>query len=163
MEMVFVGIGSNMDREQNIRIGIAKIRERFGMISLSPVYESRAVGFEGENFYNLVVGFSTELAPKQLVTELHEIESLCKRVRTGPCVGSRSLDLDLLMYGDLIQQAGRFQLPREEITRYAFVLKPLADIAANIMHPVLGISMAELWIKFCDPEQSIWPVQFNPL
>lgn len=162
MEKVYIGIGSNVDRERNIRTGISELRGHFGELTLSPVYESQAVGFDGDNFYNLVAGFDTALTPEQLLEELHAIEALCHRVRVGSRYGSRTLDLDLLLYGGLIHRAGRWRVPRDEITRFAFVLKPLTDIAAEVVHPVLQIKMAELWEGFNGPEQILWVVQFNP-
>jgi 2-amino-4-hydroxy-6-hydroxymethyldihydropteridine diphosphokinase len=162
MEKVYVGIGSNVDREQNIRAGIRELRRRFGVLALSPVYESQPVGFSGDDFYNLVACFDTASTPEQLLEELHAIEALCHRARIGARYGSRTLDLDLLMYGCLVQHKGRLRVPRDEITRYAFVLKPLTDIAADVIHPVLRVTMAELWESFSDPEQVLWAVEFNP-
>lgn len=163
MEKVYIGIGSNVDREQNIRTGVRELGRRFGKLILSPVYESQAVGFSGENFYNLAAGFDTALTPEQLLEELHAIEALCHRVRVGPRYGSRTLDLDLLMCGNLVHRVGRLRVPRDEITRFAFVLKPLTDIAAEVVHPVLQIKMAELWERFNAPEQVLWMVKFNPI
>jgi len=163
MEKVYIGIGSNVDREQNIRAGIGEMRRRFGDLTLSPVYESLAVGFSGDNFYNLVAGCDTALTPEQILEELHEIEALCHRVRGGARYGSRTLDLDLLMYGGIVYRAGKLRVPRDEITRFAFVLKPLTDIAADAVHPVLRVRIAELWERFHDPEQVLWLVQFNPM
>ncbi|TAJ91853.1 MAG: 2-amino-4-hydroxy-6-hydroxymethyldihydropteridine diphosphokinase [Gammaproteobacteria bacterium] len=163
MEKVYIGVGSNVGREQNIRTGISELTRRFGALTLSPVYESQAVGFSGDNFYNLVAGFDTTLTPEQLLEELHAIEALCHRVRVGTRYGSRTLDLDLLMYGGLVQREGRLRVPRDEITRFAFVLKPLTDIAADVVHPVLQVRIAELWDSFQDPEQTLWVVGFNPL
>lgn len=161
MEKVFVGVGSNSDRETNIKNGIGLLEQRFGKLELSPVYESRAVGFDGDDFYNLVIGFYTELEPGELVEELHRVEDQCNRNRNDPRFSSRTLDLDLLLYGNRVIEAGKLRLPRPEITRYAFVLKPLADIAGDSVHPVHGRTFTGLWNDFQDPEQVLWQVELD--
>jgi 2-amino-4-hydroxy-6-hydroxymethyldihydropteridine diphosphokinase len=161
METVYVGIGSNCDRESNISSGISMLKQRFGALQLSPVYESRAVGFDGDNFYNLVAGFTTGLEPEQLVDVLHEIEGMCKRDRANTRFASRTRDLDLLMYGNLVRHTGKLRIPRDEIVSYAFVLKPLADIAGSVTHPVSGSRIEELWKNFPDNDQELWPVQLS--
>ena len=150
MTRVFVGMGSNVDREASIRAGIADLGARFGKIELSPVYENPAVGFEGDSFYNLVVAFETKLAPEAVEDILHEIERRHGRNRAPRKFAPRTLDLDLLLYGDLVVQNGTLRLPREDIERYAFVLRPLAEIAGGMRHPVTGSTFGQMWAKFPD-------------
>lgn len=147
MTRVFVGVGSNVDRERSIRAGIAELRDRFGSLELSPVYESSAVGFTGDSFYNLVAAFDTDLSPETVDDILHDIEGRHGRSRDSGSFAPRTLDLDLLLYGDLVAQQGSVRVPREDIVRYAFVLRPLADLAGEVRHPVTGRTFREMWTE----------------
>jgi 2-amino-4-hydroxy-6-hydroxymethyldihydropteridine diphosphokinase len=148
MARVFVGIGSNIDREHNIGRGLALMRRHFGELLLSGVYRTKAVGFEGEDFFNLVAGFDTELAPDTVVRLLRAIETTHDRSRSPSRFSARSLDLDLLLYGDLVRHDGVVDVPRADIVKYAFVLEPLAEIAADLCHPETGERFADLWARF---------------
>lgn len=145
MTRVWISIGSNIDREQNIRAAVSALRKHFGEIVLSPVYESDAVGFEGDPFYNLVVGFDSQLSPKETSASLKAIEISLGRTQNEKKFASRNIDLDLLTFGSHIIDAPELKLPRNEILSYAFVLKPLADVAPEEIHPETGKSYAELW------------------
>lgn len=145
MVRVWVSIGSNIEREKHVRAALRELQKQFGALRVSPVYETPAEGFEGDPFYNLVAGFETELSPEQLHPLLRGIEDANGRKRGAEKFSSRTLDIDVLTYGDEITDAGGKHLPRDEITRYAFVLKPLADIAGDELHPELRRSYAKLW------------------
>jgi 2-amino-4-hydroxy-6-hydroxymethyldihydropteridine diphosphokinase len=119
--------------------------ERFGPLRLSPVYESAAEGFVGAPFLNLVAGFETKLSVSELREELRAIEAANGRERDGPRFAPRTLDLDLLTYGDQIGEVEGYRLPRDEILTYAFVLGPLADVAPQERHPSDGRTYAALW------------------
>jgi len=147
MSEVFVSLGSNLDRERNIASAIAVLRDRFGELQLSPVYNSKSAGFEGADFLNMVVSFETEEPPELLQQEFHQIEEQHGRVRSKEPFGPRSLDIDLILYGDLVCQ-NTVSLPREDILKYAFVLKPLADLVPGYRHPVSGDTYADLWKAF---------------
>ncbi len=163
MRRVYISIGSNIERDINIRSGVAALREHFGDLTLSTVYESRAVGFEGDDFYNLVAGFDTELDAIAVNGVLRDIEHRHGRVRGGSGFSSRTLDLDLLLYDDLVSHENGLALPRGEITKYAFVLCPLAEIAGQMRHPVNGKRYADLWQAFTSEQglQPLWPVNFQ--
>lgn len=148
MPRVWVSVGSNIDRERHIRAALDDLRGLFGELVVSPVYETQAVGFSGDAFYNLVVGFDSELPPGRLHGLLRAIEARHGRERTGERFSSRTLDLDLLTYGDAVTEEGGKALPRDEILRYAFVLAPLADVAGDQRHPQLGESYRDLWERF---------------
>jgi len=150
MPRVWVSIGSNIERERHIRAALNDLRETFGEIDVSPVYETEAVGFTGDAFFNLVAGFDTKLAPEVLHRMLREIEARHGRERGGGKFAARTLDLDLLTYGSAITDEGGKFLPRDEILRYAFVLAPLADVAGAELHPELGESYQLLWQRFAE-------------
>jgi 2-amino-4-hydroxy-6-hydroxymethyldihydropteridine diphosphokinase len=144
----YISIGSNIDKEKNILDSLKALEDLFGELTVSSVYESEPVGFSGDTFYNIVVGFDSDLDVKTVAKHLRQIELDQGRTRDCKKFSSRTLDLDLILYGDLILSEGRLQIPRDEIERYAFVLEPLAALAGNLKHPVSHISYAELWEKF---------------
>lgn len=163
MARVYVSIGSNIDKEKNIASSLLSLRARFGDLQLSRIYENRAMGFEGDNFYNLVAGFDTDLPVQAVAEALREIEYAHGRVRGGERFSSRTLDIDLLLYDDLVTETGGLQLPRKEIIRYAFVLKPLAEIDGDHMHPVLQRRIGELWEEYEARHgvQEMWAVELG--
>jgi 2-amino-4-hydroxy-6-hydroxymethyldihydropteridine diphosphokinase len=144
----YISIGSNIDREKNILASLQALEQHFGGLTVSSIYESEPVGFSGDLFYNLVVGFDSELDVKEVAKKLRQIELENGRTRDCQKFSARTLDLDLILYGDLIVNDGRLRIPRDEIERYAFVLEPLAEIAPTLKHPVNHTSYAELWEKF---------------
>ncbi|GAB4262054.1 MAG: 2-amino-4-hydroxy-6-hydroxymethyldihydropteridine diphosphokinase [Methylomicrobium sp.] len=155
MSRCYISIGSNIDRDINIPSSLRALQQHFGKLTVSSIYESTAVGFSGDNFYNLVVGFDTELDVTSVAKTLKQIESDHGRIHDSKKYSARTLDLDLLLYDDLIIDEGRLQLPRQEIEHYAFVLEPLAEIAPALTHPVRQLSYAVLWQNFnkCGLEQ----------
>ena len=144
MTQVFISIGSNVEPERHVARALDALRQRFGAIDVSPVYRTAAVGFEGDDFLNLVVGFETSLSVEELDGALDELEAQAGRRRTEPRFAPRTLDLDLLLYGDAVIDRDGLKVPRREIMKYAFMLKPLADLAPALRHPVLGRKMSEL-------------------
>jgi 2-amino-4-hydroxy-6-hydroxymethyldihydropteridine diphosphokinase len=161
MARVYLSIGSNIEPAMHIRSGVRTLRAQFGQVELSSVYESAAVGFDGDNFYNLVAAIQTETPLLELAEQLRAIEDAHDRSRAGPRFSSRTLDIDILLYDDLVLSEGKLVLPREEISKNAFVLWPLAEIAPTRQHPVLKKSYAELWAAFDKDSQPLWPVAFD--
>lgn len=156
MAVVFLGLGSNIERKKNIHFALEKLRERYGEIIFSPTYESEAVGFEGENFYNLVVRINTAETVAQLSASLRQIEDAAGRDRTQPKFSPRTLDIDILLVDDLVGEFDGIKLPRDEILKNAFVLQPLFDVAPDLIHPESGKSIAALWQAFDKARQKLW-------
>ena len=148
MARVYLSLGSNLQPQRYLRAALDELRARFGAIEVSPAYRSKAVGFDGPDFVNLAVGLDTELAPEALNEWLHALEDRHGRRRDVPRYSDRTLDVDIVLYDDLVRQgAGHLDIPRKEL-QHAFVLRPIADIAPGLRHPVDGRSMAELWAAF---------------
>lgn len=135
MPEAFVGCGSNIDPERNLRWALAALRERYGTIRSSNVYRSPAFGFDGPDFLNLVIGFETETDADSVEAVLSELENARGR-DVGGRSGSRALDLDLLLFGERVDAARR--LPRADILRYPFVLIPLDELIGERRHPLTG-------------------------
>ncbi|MEI8209052.1 MAG: 2-amino-4-hydroxy-6-hydroxymethyldihydropteridine diphosphokinase [Methylococcales bacterium] len=148
MHTGYISIGSNIDKDKHIPASLLALENQFGPLTCSSIYESDAVGFEGETFYNLIVEFNSTLEVKDVAKLLRQIELDNGRERNSQKFSSRTLDLDLILYDDLILNDGRLQIPRDEIERYAFVLEPLAEIAPDLKHPISQLSYGELWDRF---------------
>lgn len=161
MTRVYISIGSNIDKDISIRQGIADMQQIFGELELSSVYQSEAVGFDGDDFYNLVAAFDTNKDVLTVSRELHEIEDNNGRDRSGPRFSSRTLDLDLLVFDDLITNEDGLEIPRGEILENAFVLWPLAEIAPELKHPVTHQSYEEHWQAFDKTKEKLYPVKFE--
>ena len=159
MADVYLSIGSNIHRDVHIKAGINALKTRYNTLICSPIYESVAVGFEGENFYNLVTYFSTTDSQQTVSDFLSSVEDDNGRDRSGPKFGPRSLDIDLLLYDDLVIDSDNLTLPRPEIYTNAFVLLPLADIAGQIIDPVKHKTYAELWASFDKSSQELWTIE----
>jgi len=161
MTRVYLSFGSNIDREHNICSGLDALARHFPQLLLSPVYESAAVGFDGEPFLNLVVAIDTELSVGELSALLRAIEADHGRTRGEKKFASRTLDIDILTYGDAVGVIDAVEVPRDEILKHAFVLKPLADIAPDEKHPLLKKSYAGLLATRDFSSQSLWQVPFH--
>lgn len=160
MNRVYISIGSNQDTARHVRIALDALYARFGDLVISSVYESEAVGFEGENFLNLVVGLDTDESLANLADWLKAVEDRNGRQRNGPRYSSRTLDLDILTYGDRVGQPEGVELPRREILKNAFVLKPLAEIAPDELHPTEQRSYSTLWDEY-SRDQRLWAIPFE--
>ena len=160
---VYVGLGSNLDRENRLRRAVAALRAEFGELRLSPVYDSAAVGFDGSNFLNLVAGFDSDLEAAELVAVFHRIEDDLGRDRSLPKFASRPIDLDILLYGSEIIDIPGIRIPRPEILENAFVLRPLQDLAPDMVHPESGETFAVHWQRMAPdaPRLNVYPLDFD--
>ncbi len=166
MAKVYVSIGSNIDRARYITAALDALSDRFGVLEISSIFESEAVGFEGDAFLNLVVGFASDLRVGELSSELKQIEASNGRIKNAPKFCSRTLDIDILTYGDLVGKVEGVLLPRPEILENAFVLWPLAEVAALVSHPEVSVAYVELWKAYklkteLNSPQKLWPVDFT--
>lgn len=145
MSIAWLGLGSNVNAETHISEGIRELQRDFLNVTLSPVYASTAVGFEGDDFINLVARVETEMHPLELRQYLRDLEDRFGRKRNVEKFSDRSLDIDILLYDDLVVLSPVLEIPRVEILKFAHVLKPLADLDPDLVHPTELQSMADLW------------------
>lgn len=161
MATVYLGLGSNIEPEANLVLAMRELRRLFGDVEASPVYRSAAVGFEGEEFLNLVVRLESDAAPEDLCREIDRIHNLSGRERSGEKWVSRPLDIDLLLYNDLVRDERPVRVPRSDILEYAFVLRPLADLAPDLKHPVTGRTISDHWQSFDAARQPLTRVDLS--
>lgn len=154
MADVYISLGTNVDREYHLTQGLDALSLKFGELALSSLFESEAVGFAGRPFFNMVIGLSTSLTLDEVATILRGIEYANGRELDAKKFSPRTLDLDILLYDDVIQ-ASPVQLPRAEILHNAFVLWPLAEIAPKLLHPVTKQSYESLWQAYDKSHQQL--------
>ena len=160
MAKVFISVGSNIDRNRYISAGISALNNLYSPIICSTVYESESVGFDGDNFYNLVIQFNTNSSIDEVSASLARIEDENGRERCGPRFSSRTLVMDLLLYDDQIVKQPNLTLPRPEIYENAFVLLPLSEISDSFYDPNKNQTYTQLWTEFDKTSQKLWPVEF---
>lgn len=145
---VFLGLGSNINPEANLRLAISELRQRYGDLTVSDVYQSAALGFDGDDFLNLVVSMQSESSAPEICEAIECIHNLSGRERKSDKWEARPLDIDLLLYNDEIIDEPPVRVPRRDVLEYSFVLRPLAEIAPQLRHPVTGRSMLDHWKEF---------------
>jgi 2-amino-4-hydroxy-6-hydroxymethyldihydropteridine diphosphokinase len=159
MARLYISLGSNVERQHHVTEGLNALEQLFGSLTLSSLFASKAVGFDGAEFYNMVIGATTELTITQVATALRDIEFANGRQLDAKKYSPRTLDLDLLLFDDLILDHPA-QIPRAEITENAFVLWPLAEVAPELKHPILKQSYQQLWQTY-DKKQQLTKVSFS--
>ncbi|HTE41040.1 MAG TPA: 2-amino-4-hydroxy-6-hydroxymethyldihydropteridine diphosphokinase [Steroidobacteraceae bacterium] len=155
---VYVAAGSNVDPIPNLRLALRELSKHY-TLRMSPAYRNKAVGFEGADFINLVVGFETTDNLDQLIAHLHEAEAICGRPRDAPKWAPRAMDLDLLLFGDLVSDTPGRKLPRPDLLKRPYMLRPMAELAPDVVHSVVKKSMRALWEEFDDAGHSMTPVE----
>lgn len=148
MPALYVAAGSNVEPERHLALATELLRREFPDVRFSPWYRNRAVGFEGDDFINLVAGFTTTLPINEVLSRMYAIEVACGRPREAPRWAPRSMDLDVLLYGDLICDEPKLKLPRPDLLTRAFMLGPLAALAPELLHPTEKVTIGELWRRF---------------
>ncbi|WNC67927.1 2-amino-4-hydroxy-6-hydroxymethyldihydropteridine diphosphokinase [Thalassotalea nanhaiensis] len=160
MAVVYISIGSNIDRDTQIVVAVNALKHEFEQVELSSVYECEPVGFNGDNFYNLVAKVDTNKPPAYIGELLKQLEKQQGRVDFSKKFSARKMDLDILLYDDLIMD-NPVQIPRDEIPKNAYVLEPLAELAPNTLHPVLQITYQQMWQGFDKSKQYLKKVPFT--
>ena len=160
MALIYIGVGSNIEPQRHVPLGIQALAAEFSALRLSTVYESAAVGFNGANFYNLVAEAQTERSVEQVVATLKRLEFAHGRAVDARKFSSRTLDLDLLSYDQQVLDSPTV-LPRAEILTSAFVLRPFSELNPDFWHPVVGMTLASLWQRYDAASQPLTAVQLD--
>jgi 2-amino-4-hydroxy-6-hydroxymethyldihydropteridine diphosphokinase len=150
MTAVYVAAGSNVQPERYLSVALRALAAAYGPLTLSPAYKNEAVGFQGADFINLVVGFNTEASVADVRQQLQKIEAACDRPPDAAKWAPRSMDLDILLFGELVSNQPGLVIPRPDLVKRPYMLKPMADIAPDVRHPTLDKTMRELWADFPD-------------
>ena len=161
LHKVYIGIGSNLDKEKNIKSCMIELRKNYKNIVISPVYETSSMGFDGPNFYNLACSFDTISEIYVLKAKLNSIENAHGRHFNETKFSSRTLDIDILYYDSLIISNEKIKIPRKEIIEYDFVLTPLIDIAPDFMHPELNMSHSDIMANHIIEKQTVRKVDLD--
>jgi len=148
MAIVYLGLGSNINPEENLAVGVRELRRKYGDVVVSNTYQSAALGFEGADFLNLVVRLEAADTAANIHEHIEAIHKMTGRQSGKNKYSSRPLDIDLLLYGDLIVDEPSLRLPRPDILEFSFVLRPLSEIAPDLVHPESGKTLSEHWQKF---------------
>ena len=161
MVNVYIGIGSNIEPEKNFKTVYQLLKEAYPAIKFSRKFQSEAVGFTGDDFHNSVATFTVDAVNSAAEQELNRtlialkaIENQMGRIRGDKKFAARVIDIDILLFGDLICEKP-IQLPRGEILENAYVLCPLSELAPNLVHPVENKSYSELWRAFDKKQQKL--------
>jgi 2-amino-4-hydroxy-6-hydroxymethyldihydropteridine diphosphokinase len=158
---VFVAAGSNVEPEHNLERACAEIAHTWHDACFSRAYRNVAVGFDGPDFINLVTGFSTSLPLESVIARLRAIETQCGRPRYAPKWASRTMDLDVLLYGDLVATTAEYTLPRPDLLKRPYMLGPLAELAPELRHPTAHKTIGALWKEFDGDGHSMQPVELR--
>ena len=162
MALVTLSLGSNIERDQHIRVCLDALSETFGELAISRVYESKPVGFEdGRNFYNLVVALYSDWSVGELQAWCKRLEAANGRRKDSPKFNPRTLDVDILTVGEQVGDIDGVSLPRGEILHHAFVLWPMAELLPEHRHPLDGRCYQEIWQAFDADDQPLWPIEFH--
>ncbi|HEY0942499.1 MAG TPA: 2-amino-4-hydroxy-6-hydroxymethyldihydropteridine diphosphokinase [Steroidobacter sp.] len=161
MTAVYVAAGSNVDPERYLSRALELLAKAYSPLTLSPAYHNQAVGFTGDDFINLVVGFHTDDAPAEVRRQLQEIEAACDRPKDAAKWAPRTMDLDILLFGELVSNEPGLVIPRPDLVKRPYMLKPMVDIAPDVRHPTLGKTMRELWEAFSGGEHPMVEVSLG--
>ena len=144
MQTIFVSIGSNIDAESNMLL----VKEHLNLlfkVTYSGIYQTPAEGFTGGDFLNSVCKFKSDKQPDEIRRTLKSIEEKMGRTTSQKGMSNRVIDLDLILYGDMLINEDGLEIPSSDIENYKFVLEPLAEIAPDYIHPMLKKTYKELF------------------
>lgn len=158
MTTLALSIGSNIDAQSNIRAALDALNLEFDNIRSSKTYESQAVGFDGDNFLNLVVLADTDKGLADVTAVLKRLEDELGRDRQQVRFSGRTMDIDILLYGDESGMCCGIELPRPEVTENAYVLQPLSELLPDMVHPATGLSYQKLWQDYDKSKQQLWAI-----
>jgi 2-amino-4-hydroxy-6-hydroxymethyldihydropteridine diphosphokinase len=158
MKDVYVAAGSNVEPEKSLARACREIADTWPGVRFSRAYRNKAVGFEGPDFINLVLGFGTDDSLESVLARLRDIETLCGRPRNAPKWASRTMDLDVLLFGDRVEKTADYTLPRPDLLKRPYMLGPMAEIAPGVRHPLAGKTIGELWQEFDRDAHPMVPV-----
>jgi len=161
MTLLVLSLGSNIDASKNVVSAVTALKKKFGVLSISNIYESEALGFSGENFLNFVASVDTNYSLQDIFDYLKKLETRMGRNRDEPRFSDRTIDVDILLYGDSDGKECGLELPRPEILYSAFVLRPLAELHPDLKHAKHGVSYKQLWNQFDSEDQRLWPASIN--
>ena len=161
MTAVFVAAGSNVEAVANLCRALDELARHYPGLRCSRAYRNRAVGFDSDDFVNLVLAFETGEDVRTVIGRLHEAESACGRARNAARWAPRAMDLDILLYGELVCDEPGLVLPRPDLVRRAYMLGPIAELAPDLVHPVLGSTMRQLWAAFDRGAHQMQPVELG--
>ncbi len=161
MHRAFLSLGSNENPTHYLKLAVDALKAQFGEIQLSPIYRTSAVGFDGPEFLNAAAAIKTSWDVLKLDAWLHELEDRHDRKRNVPRFSSRTLDIDIIFFDDLIFRGeGNLEIPRPEL-KHAFVLKPLVDIAPDFCDPVSGKTLAQSWAEHPEYKKSMQAINLD--
>ena len=160
MTLAYVSGGSNLEPETNLVLAARAMKARHPGTRFSRCYRSVAIGFDGPDFINFVAELPVAGDPALLKGELECVETQCGRLRNAPKWAPRAMDLDILLFGERVQDTPGLVLPRPDLLRWGFMLGPLAELAPQLVHPVADRTIAELWREF---DQQAHPLLVVPL
>jgi 2-amino-4-hydroxy-6-hydroxymethyldihydropteridine diphosphokinase len=161
MSQVFVALGSNIEPAVRMPQAARLLRRRFEDVRFSNCYCNPAYGFEGPDFVNAVAGFSTVLPIGSLLSAMREIELQCGRAASAPKWAPRPMDLDLLLYGDVVGSGPGYTLPRPDLRKRVYMLGPLAQLAPDVAYPPSGPTIGELWQQYPRTEHTLVPTELD--
>lgn len=162
MADTFVAAGSNVRPRESLRQALVLLGREFPGLRASRAFSNAAVGFEGDDFINLVVAFDAPRGTESLIETLKAVERACGREPGAQKWGPRTLDLDLLLHGNRVGRFAGKSLPHPDLLTRSWVLGPLAELAPRVLHPVAGETIESLWRRFDQGAHPLSPVSLEP-
>jgi len=159
--LAYISGGSNVEPERHLLLAARELKRSFPGARFSRCYRNRAVGFEGPDFINFAAELQVASDAAAMRAELQRIEALCGREPGAPRWAPRSMDLDVLLFGDAVFSEPGLVVPRPDLLRRAFMLGPLAELAPARVHPVEGRRLDALWQSFDREAHPLTPVALD--